>query len=89
LRHLAQHFDTVQLAFAHDHQSHSHTPILVQTGKCDISTLQMWDIIALRLHKNTHNYYYVNKLELYPHSMRLRKVQSLVHKTKKCTQPPY
>ena len=41
--------ETVQLAFAHDHQSHSHTPILVQTGKCDISTLQIWDIIALRL----------------------------------------
>jgi hypothetical protein len=49
LRHLAQHFDTVQLAFAHDHQSHSQTPILVQTGKCEISTLQMWGILTLRV----------------------------------------
>ena len=47
--HLAQHLNAVQLAFAHNHQSHSHTPILVQTGKCDISTLQMWDILTLRL----------------------------------------
>lgn len=37
LGHVAQYFNAVQLALAHDHQSHSHTPIQPQTGKCDTS----------------------------------------------------
>jgi hypothetical protein len=50
LCHLAHYFNAVQLAFAHNYQSHSHTPILLQTGKCAISNLQMWDILTLRVH---------------------------------------
>jgi hypothetical protein len=52
LCHVAEYFNAVQLAFAHNHQSHSHTPILLQTGKCAMSTLQMWDILTLRVQAN-------------------------------------
>ncbi len=59
--HLAQYFNPVQLALAHDHPFHGQSPVAQFEQESDILELHRGDIIALRLHScvNTYNDDYV------------------------------